>query len=63
MPDYRKNGIATELLETAKKHALTTGAKGLLLETGKDNFNAQLLYTKNGWIREENFFYGFTLNK
>jgi ribosomal protein S18 acetylase RimI-like enzyme len=58
--DYRKKGIATSLLETAKKHATNTGAKGLLLETGKENLNAQVLYQKNGWLREENYFYEYT---
>jgi GNAT superfamily N-acetyltransferase len=60
LPDQRKKGIATSLLETAKKHALDTDAKGLVLETGKDNLNAQVLYQKNGWIREENYFYEYT---
>jgi GNAT superfamily N-acetyltransferase len=60
LADHRKKGIATSLLETAKKHALDTGAKGLLLETGKDNLNAQVLYQKNGWIRESNYFYEYT---
>ena len=60
-PEYRKHGAATALLEEAKRFALTTGAKGLTLETGKDNLPAQTLYTKNGWVKEENFFYEFSI--
>ena len=57
---YRKSGAATALLEQAKAYAQSTGAKGLLLETSNDNLPAQNLYEKNGWVKEENFFYEFT---
>lgn len=60
LSEFRQKGIATALLEAAKAYVKNTGARGLTLETGTTNRSAQALYEKNGWKREENFFYGFT---
>ncbi|WP_342602661.1 GNAT family N-acetyltransferase [Peribacillus sp. FSL E2-0159] len=57
----RKKGFGEELLNTAITFARETGAKGVLLETGKDNVKAQKLYEKFGFIRELNHFYYFTI--
>ena len=59
--DFRNKGIATALLETAKAHGRATSAKALTLETSWDNYTAQSVYEKNGWQREQNFFYEFVL--
>ena len=53
----RGKGIGTALLEAAKKHCKATDGKWLLLQTGKDNLNAQALYSKNGWMLESDLFY------
>jgi len=58
---FRSNGIATALLERAKSHGRATSAKALTLETSWDNYTAQRVYEKNGWQREQNFFYEFVL--
>ncbi|MGG3495739.1 GNAT family N-acetyltransferase [Peribacillus simplex] len=57
----RKKGFGEELLKAAITYARETGAKGVLLETGKDNVNAQKLYEKIGFVRESNYFYHFTI--
>ncbi|MGE7758730.1 N-acetyltransferase family protein [Peribacillus sp. NPDC097895] len=57
----RKKGFGEGLLNAAINFARETGAKGVSLETGKDNVNAQKLYEKIGFVRESNHFYHFTL--
>lgn len=59
---YRKGGVAGGLLEAAKRHAAATGAKGLALSTAHDNLNAQRLYEKSGYVKDEGYFhYDLTL--
>lgn len=53
----RKQGIASELIKAAENYAKETKSSGLILETAHDNFNAQKLYEKMGWIKSTNFFY------
>lgn len=50
-------GAATALLNAAKEFGLATNSKWLLLQTAADNFTAQKVYEKNGWVRETDFFY------
>ena len=50
-------GAATKLLEAARDFGAETRSKWLLLQTAADNFTAQTVYEKNGWIRETDFFY------
>ncbi|MFF2857057.1 MULTISPECIES: GNAT family N-acetyltransferase [unclassified Peribacillus] len=57
----RKKGFGEELLNAAITFAREAGAKGVSLETGKDNVNAQRLYEKTGFVRETNHFYYFTI--
>ncbi|SIQ08149.1 Ribosomal protein S18 acetylase RimI [Peribacillus simplex] len=57
----RKKGFGEELLNAAITFARETGAKGVSLETGKDNVNAQKLYEKIGFVRESNHFFYFTI--
>lgn len=53
----RGKGAATALLNAAKEFGKETNAKWLLLQTAADNFTAQKVYEKNGWVRETDFFY------
>ncbi|MGE7904980.1 N-acetyltransferase family protein [Peribacillus sp. NPDC094092] len=57
----RKKGFGEELLNAAITFARDAGAKGVSLETGKDNVNAQRLYERMGFVRESNHFYYFTI--
>lgn len=59
--DARKNGTGEKLIQTAIQFARDTGAKGVLLETGKENVTAQRLYEKIGFHKESNFFYYFSI--
>lgn len=53
----RGMGAATKLLTAAKEFGAETKSKWLLLQTAADNFTAQKVYEKNGWVREPDFFY------
>lgn len=55
-PEARQGGIAKALLERARRHALDTHAKGLVLTTEIDNRSAQKLYEAMGWQRDETFY-------
>ncbi|MFF2588778.1 GNAT family N-acetyltransferase [Peribacillus butanolivorans] len=57
----RKKGFGEKLLKAAIAFAKETGAKGVSLETDKDNGHAQKLYEKIGFIRESNYFYYFSI--
>ena len=50
-------GAGTALLNAAKDFGTETNSKWLLLQTASDNFTAQKVYEKNGWIKETDFFY------
>jgi GNAT superfamily N-acetyltransferase len=58
-PAARKKGIATLLLERAKKHGRDSASGWLLLSTGVANTSAQSLYENNGWQRVNDFYYEF----
>jgi GNAT superfamily N-acetyltransferase len=58
-PAARKKGIATLLLERAKKHGRDSASGWLLLSTGAANTSAQSLYENNGWQRVNDFYYDF----
>lgn len=54
----RHRGVASALLDAARRHAEQTGASGLSLETDHDNRAAQALYEREGWRRiDEHFWY------
>lgn len=57
----RLQGIAEALLEQAKEHGVETGAAWILLQTGNDNYRAQSVYEKNGWVKVSDFFYEYSL--
>ncbi|HCL55872.1 MAG TPA: GNAT family N-acetyltransferase [Spirochaetia bacterium] len=52
---FRKEGIAFALLTRAKEFARNQNAKGLTLSTALENSNAQKLYQKFGFQKEEEF--------
>ena len=58
---FRGRGAGEKLINMAIQFAKETGAKGVLLETGEDNLNAQRLYEKIGFERESNYFYYFSI--
>lgn len=55
-PDGRRQGLAAQLMNAARAHAVSTGACGLQLETAKDNVAGQALYEKLGYVRDEVFY-------
>lgn len=57
----RGKGFGEALLRRAIAFAEEAGAKGVLLETGKDNLTAQRLYEKIGFVQETNQFYFFSV--
>jgi ribosomal protein S18 acetylase RimI-like enzyme len=61
--EARKQGIGELLLYKAKDYAIETGAKSISLSTAPDNYSAQRLYEKNGYIRDSQFYhYELSLN-
>ena len=59
---YRKFGIGKELMKKSKQYAKSIGAKSIELSTAKTNYNAQSLYEKIGYIRDNKFYtYSFDL--
>ena len=53
----RGMGAATKLLAAAKDFGTETNSKWLILQTAADNFTAQKVYEKNGWVKETDFLY------
>ncbi|MCK6543031.1 GNAT family N-acetyltransferase [bacterium] len=47
----RRSGVGEALMEKARRFAVETGAKGIELETGVENVQAQALYEKLGYQR------------
>ena len=58
----RKQGIGEALLQQAKQFGIETKAKYIQLQTAGDNYTAQSVYEKNGWIKMQDFFYEFPLD-
>ena len=55
--ETRKQGVGEMLLHKAKDFAVETGAKSISLSTAPDNYSAQKLYERNGYIRDSQFFH------
>lgn len=53
----RKSGIGELLLQRVKEFGLETGAASIGLSTAPDNVNAQRLYERNGYERDETFWH------
>lgn len=59
---WRRSGIASQLLEAAVEFAKSSGAVRLSLSTAISNETAQALYQSSGWKRDEQFYvYHFAL--
>ena len=55
-PAARGRGVGTLLMNTARAFALSTGAKGLVMETATDNYGAQRLYESLGYVRDTGYY-------
>ena len=54
-PDYRKQGIAQQVLTELEKWAAELGNKNCVLETGQKQPEAIKLYLKSGYVRIPNY--------
>ena len=60
--EYRKQGIGESLMKKSREFAKTVGAKSIELSTAKNNFTAQSLYEKIGYVKDNEFyFYSYNL--
>lgn len=59
----RRLGVAKKLMDTAKEFAMATNARGLALETARDNSAAQRLYEALGYRKEDGYHYFLALDK
>lgn len=51
----RKHGVGRALIDRARRLAVDTNAKGLILETAIDNAPAQALYDSYGFVKDTEF--------
>jgi ribosomal protein S18 acetylase RimI-like enzyme len=57
-PDFRRKGIAKQLISTCFQLAKETKACGVMLETERDNIISNVLYPKMGFqLIESNFYF------
>lgn len=54
-PAGRGKGVATALMEAARRLAVDTGAAEIFLQTARDNSSAQSLYVGLGYQRDDQF--------
>jgi ribosomal protein S18 acetylase RimI-like enzyme len=54
---HRNRGIGRALIDAAKSLARATGAKWIMLQTHSDNINAQALYEKTGFEKDDSYYY------
>ncbi|WP_040952065.1 GNAT family N-acetyltransferase [Gorillibacterium massiliense] len=59
LEDYRKQGLGQLLLDEARKYANLIKAKGIELSTGINNVQAQRLYERNGYAKDQEFYHYF----
>jgi GNAT superfamily N-acetyltransferase len=55
-PTARNQGVGERLMKQAEQFAYETNSRGLFLRTATDNYAAQQLYEKCGWVRDEKFY-------
>jgi ribosomal protein S18 acetylase RimI-like enzyme len=55
--EARKQGVGEILLHKAKDFAVESEAKSISLSTAPDNFSAQRLYEKSGYVRDSQFYH------
>ena len=53
----RRKGVAAALLDAARQHGISTGATSLTLQTDRGNTAAQALYEREGWIRQDDYYW------
>lgn len=53
----RRQGVASALLDAARRHAEASGASTLTLQTTADNKAAQALYERQGWVRQTAYYW------
>ena len=59
VPEARGKGVATHLMNKAKDFALSQNAKGIQLETSRENNIAQNLYESLGYLKSSDTHYYF----
>lgn len=59
--EHRGKGFGEQLVKKAIEFADSRDAAGVLLETMPDNVNAQRLYERIGFKKEENYFYFYKI--
>ncbi|MCA1319359.1 GNAT family N-acetyltransferase [Bacillus tianshenii] len=59
--EYRGHGFGGQLVRQAIEFADSREAAGVLLETMPDNVNAQRLYERIGFKKEENYYYFYKI--
>lgn len=57
LPEHRQNGIAQALINHVIDYCKSTGRSKIVLSTAYDNLNAQQLYEKMGFVKEDFFNY------
>lgn len=57
----RRNGVARGLLDAAVEFARSDGARGIVLETTRDNAAARALYRNAGWSEDQTQWYSLSL--
>jgi GNAT superfamily N-acetyltransferase len=55
-PSARGQGVGEVLLKYAEQFAREDGSRGLFLRTAVDNYPAQRLYERCGWVRDSQFY-------
>lgn len=55
--EARKQGIGELLLQSAKDFAIETNTNSISLSTAPDNYSAQRLYEKSGYIKDTEFYH------
>ena len=55
--EARKQGVGEILLHKARSFAVESGAKSISLSTAPDNYFAQRLYEKHGYIRDSQYYH------
>lgn len=59
----RCKGVGSGLISAAVEYAQATGAIRLALSTALTNTTAQALYESTGWVRDDDFFYVYPIQK
>ncbi len=55
-PAARKQSVGEGLMKHAEQFASESNSHGLYLRTATDNFPAQRLYERCGWVRDDKFY-------